>query len=272
MMKWMKEKKRRLTQVICALLYNCNFAGFVDGKIYKGGAKMVCVPGLNCYSCPGAIASCPIGSLQSSLVSAKYKLPYYILGMLLLMGVVFGRFICGFLCPFGFFQELLYKIPTKKISKGRWSEWLSCLKYIILVVFAVAIPLTMAVPGFCKYICPAGTLDAGIPLLVMNEELRQMVGGLFFWKIFLLALIVGTAIFIFRSFCRFLCPLGAFYSFFHKIAFVGVKIDGEKCNGCGKCIRKCKMDVKKVGDQECVQCGECIKCCPTNALSFKMCE
>lgn len=268
-MKWIKEKKRQITQVICALLYNCNFTGFIDGKIYKGSTKLFCVPGLNCYSCPGAAASCPIGSLQSALVSARYKFPYYILGMLLLFGVVFGRFVCGFLCPFGFLQELIYKIPGKKIPKGKWSEILSYLKYVILFIFVIVIPLAAAVPGFCKYICPAGTSEAGIPLTILNKELRNLAGGLFSWKVFLLLAIVVSAVFIFRSFCRFLCPLGAFYSFFNKAAFVRIRTNEQRCSKCGKCVRMCRMDVKKVGDRECVQCGECIRLCPEDALQYR---
>ncbi|MBQ4524256.1 MAG: 4Fe-4S binding protein [Lachnospiraceae bacterium] len=262
------EKRRKLIQVICAVLYNCNFTGFAKGKIYQGDIKGVCVPGLNCYSCPGAIASCPLGSLQSALVSSKYKFPYYILGLLLLFGVVLGRVICGFLCPFGLIQEILYKIPTPKLKKNRWTRRLSYVKYVILVVFVVGIPLVWAVPGFCKYICPAGTLEGGIPLVAMNEGLKAMTGGLYWWKIFLLVVILLSSVFIFRSFCRFLCPLGAFYSFFHGVSILGMKVDAEKCNHCNACVAHCKMDVKKVGDRECIQCGECKEHCRQCALTF----
>ena len=148
------DHKRRLTQVICAVLYNCNFTGFAKGKIYQGNIKGVCVPGLNCYSCPGAIGSCPLGSLQQALVSAKYKFNYYILGLLLLFGIILGRVICGFFCPFGLFQELIYKLPTHKVKKGKWSRVLSCLKYVILTVFVIVMPIVWNNPGFCKYICP----------------------------------------------------------------------------------------------------------------------
>lgn len=261
-------KRRRLIQVICALLYNCNFTGFAEGTIYKGEGKGVCVPGLNCYSCPGAIASCPLGSLQTALLSSKYKFPYYILGMLLLFGVVLGRVVCGFLCPFGLLQELLYKIPSKKLKKNKWTKRLSVLKYIILVVFVIGIPLILAVPGFCKYICPAGTLEGGVFLVAMDERLRGLIGGLFSWKMFVLLVVIISAIFMFRSFCRFICPLGAFYALFHKVSVVGMKVDEEKCNGCNACVSRCKMDVKKVGDAECIQCGECVESCSKCAISF----
>lgn len=261
-------KRRRLIQVITALLYNCNFVGFAKGTIYKGNGKGVCVPGLNCYSCPGAIGSCPLGSLQTALASSKYKFPYYILGMLLLFGTVLGRVVCGFLCPFGLIQELLYKIPSKKMKKNRWTRRLSVLKYIILLVFVIGIPLVLAVPGFCKYICPAGTLEGGVFLVAMDERLRSLIGGLFSWKMLVLFVVVVSAVFIFRSFCRFICPLGAFYALFHKVSIVGMKVDEEKCNGCNACVAHCKMDVREVGDRECIQCGECMESCRKCALHF----
>ena len=220
-------KRRKFIQVICALLYNCNFTGFASGNIYQGDSKGVCVPGLNCYSCPGAVGSCPLGSLQTALLSSKYKFPYYILGMLLLFGVVLGRVVCGFLCPFGLFQELLYLIPS-------------------------------------------GTLEGGVLLVAMNERLRALIGGLFSWKMAVLAVVIISAVFIFRSFCRFLCPLGAFYALFHRVSMTGMKVDEEKCNGCNACVSRCKLDVKQVGDRECIQCGEYISACNKCALSFGM--
>lgn len=263
------KKKRKFVQLVCAVLYNCHITGFAKGTIYQGDLKSFCVPGLNCYSCPGAVLSCPLGSLQSALVSSKYRFPYYMLGVVLLFGIFFGRIVCGFLCPFGLFQELLYKIPSKKIGKNAWTKRLSLLKYFILAVFVFFVPLFFLVPGFCKYICPAGTLEGGIPLLLKNESLRQMAGGLFGWKMILLVSILLSAVFIFRSFCRFLCPLGALYGLFNRFSLFGMKVDEEKCNGCGACVRHCKLDVKEVGDGECIQCGECIPCCPTCALSLK---
>lgn len=262
------KRKRKLVQLICAVLYNCHITGFAKGTIYQGNFKSVCVPGLNCYSCPGAAFSCPLGSLQTALLSSKYRFPYYILGMLLLFGIFFGRIICGFLCPFGLVQELLYKIPSGKLKKSVWTRRLSFLKYIVLVVFVVIIPMVFLVPGFCKYICPAGTLEGGIPLLLKNEPLRQMAGLLFSWKVLLLAAVLFSAVFVFRSFCRFLCPLGAFYGLFHRFSLFGMRVDKEKCNDCGACIRHCKMDVKKVGDAECIQCGECMESCSRCALHF----
>lgn len=150
---------RRLVQLYAALLYNANLKGFIDGHIYSGPLKSVCVPGFNCYSCPGAIASCPLGSLQNALNASGHTAPWYVLGILALFGVVLGRTICGWLCPLGLIQELLHKIPVPKIKKSVWTRRLSYLKYVFLVVFAISIPIWYGLnkgipyPGFCKYLC-----------------------------------------------------------------------------------------------------------------------
>lgn len=268
------EFRRKCIQLVSALLYNANFSGFASGTIYKGDPKGMCVPGLNCYSCPGAVAACPLGSLQNALSAMPNKLPLYIVGLLMLMGLALGRLICGFLCPFGLIQELLHKIPGKKIKKGRWSRKLSWLKYAVLAVFVVAIPLWYAftsgypLPGFCKYICPAGTLEGGIPLVAMREEYRSLAGWLFTWKTGLCAAILLLCVFCYRAFCRFLCPLGAIYSLFSRVALLAFRVDGGKCDGCGLCTRTCGMDVEHVGDRECIQCGRCRHICPRGAIYF----
>lgn len=260
--------KRRYVQLMAAVLYNCNFRGFADGKIYKGSTKGVCVPGLNCYSCPGAAASCPLGSLQTALVGSRYRIPYYILGTILLFGLFLGRFICGFLCPFGLIQDLLHKIPVPKIKKSRVTRLLSLFKYVVLFVFVLIIPLWKLVPGFCKYICPAGTFEAGLPLVFKNPVLRTLTGWLFTWKVFLLCVILLLCMFCFRAFCRFLCPLGAVYSFFQPVSIYGIRVDPDRCTNCGACVQTCPMDVRKVRDRECIHCGQCISSCPEGAIRY----
>ena len=264
-----RKHARRYTQLIAAVLYNCHLTGFVEGRIYKGAAKGFCAPGLNCYSCPGAVLSCPLGSLQGALSQSARSFPWYMLGTLLLFGILLGRMICGFLCPFGLIQELLHKIPLPKIKKNRFTKALSYLKYIILAAFVVVIPIVQNAPGFCKYICPAGTLEAGIPLAVADPKLRTLLGTLFSWKVFVLAVIVLLCMICYRAFCRFLCPLGAIYSFFNPIAFFGITVDRKKCTGCNACIRACKMDVSRVGDHECIHCGACRSICPEDAIGWR---
>ena len=267
--------KRRYVQLLSALLYNLNLTGFANGRIYQGNIKGICVPGLNCYSCPGAVAACPLGSLQAALGGVQYKLPFYIAGVLLLFGVLFGRGVCAFLCPFGLIQELLYKIPSPKLRKNRFTRMASVGKYIVLIVFVLVMPLLflldengVSVPAFCKYICPAGTLEGALPLVAANENLRSLLGFLFEWKVFLLLTIILASIFIFRAFCRFLCPLGAIYSLFNKYAFWGIKINERNCVGCNACVISCKLDTHRINDRECVRCGECSSVCGHRAIYY----
>lgn len=267
---------RRWVQLYSALLYNAHLRGFLEGEIYQGRTKFACVPGLNCYSCPGAIVACPLGALQNALGSTEHRMGWYVLGILILYGVILGRTVCGWLCPVGLIQELLHKIPTLKIGKSRVTRALSCLKYVILAVLAVAMPLwygllhDMPMPGFCKYLCPAGTLEGAVGLLSnpANAGMFSMLGALFTGK-FLILLAIGLAcVLCYRSFCRFLCPLGALYGFFNRFIVIGVKVDGNLCNRCGGCVQSCRMDVRCVGDRECIGCGECVDVCPQKAISF----
>ena len=164
-----KPPKRRLIQLYAALLYNANIKGFVTGNIYQGNSKYACVPGFNCYSCPGAVGACPLGALQNALASSNTKAPFYVFGMLILFGLLLGRTICGFLCPMGLIQDLLYKIKSPKLKKNRLTRILSYFKYVLLVAMVIIIPLAYAstsstLPAFCKYICPVGTLE-GLSLI-----------------------------------------------------------------------------------------------------------
>lgn len=266
-----KPSKRRLIQIYAALLYNAHGSGFISGEIYTGVVKNICVPGLNCYSCPGAIGACPLGALQNALASAGHRAPWYVLGIILLSGLILGRKICAYLCPAGLIQELLYKIPVPKLRKSRLTRLLSWLKYVILAMLVVIIPMKYAYPAFCKYICPAGTLE-GAGILLANSASNGMLpmpGSLFAGKIIIAALLVIAAAFVFRVFCRFFCPLGAFYSLFSKIAFCGIDVDANRCTGCNRCVNRCKMDIRHPGDHECIQCGECAEVCEEGAIHFR---
>lgn len=267
---------RSFIQAGATLLTNIHLPNFFTGKLYQGNGKMVCVPGLNCYSCPAASGACPIGSFQAVVGSSKFKFSYYITGILILLGVLLGRFICGFLCPFGWFQELLHKIPTKKFSTKRLKP-LTYLKYVILAVMVVLLPilvvneLGMGEPFFCKYLCPQGVMEGAIPLSIVNSGIRAALGKLFTWKLGILLTTVTLSIFLFRPFCKWICPLGAFYALFNKVSLLQIQVDEDKCVSCGKCARACKMDVEVLKNPchgECIRCGMCIKACPTNALAF----
>ena len=281
-----KNKKKKTSIIIsrfrgwiqagAALLTNIHLPNFIKGSIYQGKGKAVCVPGLNCYSCPAAAGACPIGAFQAVVGASKFRFSYYISGFLILIGVLLGRFVCGFLCPFGWLQDLLHKIPGKKFSTAKLKP-LRYLKYVILVVFVILLPafvtnsLGMGDPFFCKYICPQGVLEGAIPLALANSGIRAALGHLFTFKFTILALFIILSILFYRPFCKWICPLGAIYSLFNKVSFLKIQVDHEKCVGCQKCSRVCKMDVNVVdtpNHPECIRCGECMKACPVDAVCY----
>lgn len=270
---------RLWVQLIFTALTNGYALGFAKGRIYTGTTKHLCVPGLNCYSCPGAIGSCPIGSLQAVAGSRDFNVSFYVIGFLMIIGSLTGRFVCGWLCPFGLVQDLLHKIPFfVKLRSFRGDRYLRRLKYAVLVIFVIALPLMIVVgngygyPWFCKLICPSGTLMGGIPLVLSNPGLQRTIGALFSWKMTVLVLVVFASIVIRRPFCRYLCPLGAIYGIFNRFSLLQYHVDQEHCIRCGKCQRQCSMDVKvyeKPNSAECIRCGECIKVCPKQAISIR---
>ncbi len=266
---------RLLIQLLAAAFFNGYAAGFLRGKIFTGKTKLLCVPVLNCYACPGALGSCPIGAMQA-VAGTRSRFSFYVLGTLMLFGTVLGRLLCGFLCPFGLIQDLLHRIPTPKLHIPRKiDKILRYLKYAVLVILVLLGPVLSAGtlgggdPWFCKYICPAGTLEGGIPLLLKNETLRQAAGFLFSWKCGVLLTVLLGAVFVSRCFCRYLCPLGAVYALFNRFALYQMQVDRARCVGCGKCDPVCPMalDVRKeITGGECIRCGKCRAVCPVGAI------
>ncbi len=264
-------------QAAATLLTNVHLPNFVKGGIYQGAGKTVCVPGLNCYSCPAASGACPIGSFQAVVGSSKFNFSYYVTGTLILIGVLLGRFVCGFLCPFGWLQELLHKIPGKKLSTKQLKP-LRYVKYAVLLLAVVLLPALvvsdtgMGDPFFCKYVCPQGVLEGAIPLAVVNTGIRSALGRLFTWKLIILVTVVVLSVLFYRPFCKWICPLGAWYALMNKVSLLGMQVDRRTCVSCGRCARACEMDVdvtRSPDHAECIRCGKCISVCPVDAVRFR---
>ncbi len=273
---------RKWIQTISAFLVNGSLVFPFSRTIYQGPLKVICSPGLNCYSCPAATTYCAMGSLQQlmagirfSLENGQYFLGWYVVGSIGVLGGIFGRMICAWLCPFGLIQELLHKIPSPKLQVPRILRFV---KYGILLVMVVLLPL-LAVDEFgggtlwfCKYLCPAGTLEAGIPMLLLQPKLREIVGFLFLSKLIIMVIFIGWSIPASRPFCRTTCPLGAFYALFNKVKLVKMKFHADKCTRCKACHHVCPMGVKfdeSPDDMECITCLACMdKACHYDAISL----
>ncbi len=270
------EKWRHFIQAAFFAVSNGYMRGFATGKIYTGNTKVICFPGLNCYSCPGALGACPIGSLQTVLGSNSYRISLYVFGFLSLFGTLLGRAVCGFLCPFGLVQDLMYKIPFKIKKKNLpGHKYLKYMRYVVLAVFVVLLTSLIkdvtgtGVPWFCEWICPSGTLFAGLPLIVMNREFQEAIGPQFFWKLAVLIVILIGSVIYDRPFCKYLCPLGALYGVFNPVSTLRLVVDQDKCIRCGMCQQACGADIRTFenpNSPDCIRCMKCVSACPVNAI------
>ncbi|WP_457755930.1 4Fe-4S binding protein [Thermodesulfatator indicus] len=277
----MKLPKRKFIQLFFALLANANIGFLWQKALYRGPFKGICFPGLNCYSCPAASFACPLGTLQQALASLRLlgsqavAALAYVAGSLVLFGLFLGRIVCGWICPFGLLQELLYKIKTQKFACPRV---LFAVKYFLLVFFVILLPaLLVSKTGygkvwFCRLICPAGTFEAGLLNLALRPELAALVKSLFYWKVALLLTILTLCVFYFRFFCKVLCPLGLIYGLFNKVGFFKLKWHEKACLDCDICEKVCPMGLKipeELNSVECIRCLNCLKGCPAKVIELE---
>jgi len=239
---------RHLFQFGALILYNAN---------YLFSFKFCPVPALNCYACPLASFACPIGSLQHFMVLRR--IPFFLIGFFFIVGGTIGRMVCGWACPAGWLQELLFKLPGTKIKIR--NRLLPKLRYIVLLILVLLLPFITGEAWFSRF-CFMGTLQAGLPLALTDTGIREMIGLLFYLKLVITGLLLLAFVLIKRPFCRFLCPLGAIWGGFNRFSFLQMSVE-DSCVQCGECQNICPVDIKIYEDPnspECIRCLECTSC------------
>ena len=249
---------RHYIQSLGFFVTNANVGGFFSGKIYKGSIKKP---------------------------PFRLHFPYYVIGMTALFAIAMGRWFCGYMCPFGFWQDLLHKIPLPKVKiPPKVNSVLRWFKFAFLAIPVFILPYLLpyifggkySYPFFCKYVCPQGILVGSIPHIIYDyfargadeKQILPLLQALFINKFTIFCMISVCCIFIYRIFCRYICPLGAFLGLFNPISIYRLKIN-DKCILCNRCQKACKMDIpvfKVPNSMDCIRCDECIKACPVNAI------
>ncbi len=252
-------RKRRLSQLISLLVLHSSWGP---------EAKWLCNPVLSCHSCALAWFACPIGVFVH--YSGYHLFPFLAFGMVLLVGVLVGRLLCGWVCPFGFLLDMLYKIPSPKFDLPAWTGYI---KYVVLAAMVVAIPYALGestLYSFCR-VCPASAVQVTIPNMITNG--LESVNVLTAIKLGLLAVVLVFAIFSSRSFCKVLCPIGALLGPLNYISFWAMNLPPKRpCTGCKRCDAVCPSNgqpfsriangVSPNRAAECVVCHDCQQACP----------
>jgi len=245
-----------------------------------------------------------LSSMAGSLTFIQYMLslplfPWVPLASILIIGIIIGRLLCGWACPFGFIQDLLSRLSKEKIriSQQNHNKYIK-IKFVFLgitlfVSFILALSLHLdannelkrALGSFAEgifyTISPNETFFGDLPSLltqISTGSLNLNISNylLYFNLIFLIFILIG-AFKIPRFWCRYLCPLGGFLGLIAKCSLLGIRRDLTKCDRCMKCVKVCPMQIKilelpweKFTDTECTLCVECIEECPNDALKLKI--
>lgn len=259
-------------------------AGLVafNAYFFASIGKRFCIPVLNCYSCPIGTVACPIGSITA--FALMRRIPFYIIGSLGLIALAVGRAFCGWGCPFGLLQDGLYRI---KSYKWRMPKAANGLKYALLAVLVVGLPLWLGggklsgasdrITGegtgafdYCSLICPAGTLEGGVPSMARSSEVRSAMSWRSWSKLGILVGVLGLVVVSRRGFCRALCPLGALMALGSRMTLTRLRTDGNACTKCMRCVKVCPTSARRLpfndkkieATSECVLCLDCVRNCP----------
>ncbi len=197
---------------------------------------------------------CPLLALQN--IFTKWQtgyLPLFLLG-LVIPTLFWGKVFCGYVCPFGAIQDLLHIKKIQRKIPFRYARYLGMSKYILLGYLVLRILFTNQV-------------------IFQNYTPFKM---LFTWGGTPLSLGITVAfallfLMVYRPFCRYFCPLGAFLGILSHFSFFKIRIKSN-CTNCGVCRRVCPTNaivgnLPKINAAECILCGKCLKKCPQKAIS-----
>lgn len=269
------DRWRTAVQIACVFLLNPFFFRYMG----------VCVPVMNCWACPAAAFSCPVGVVGNFLVRGLF--PFAVIGVTVLCAMVAGRILCGWVCPFGFLQDLLNKIPSPKfVVPDRVNRWLFVAPLAFLVGAVFLVPLFLGTDSklyFCNF-CPAGALEAGIPFHIMKSEgtFLEITLELFtFWRVWILVACLVAFVVIKRPFCRLICPIGIAMGLFNWLSFLKIShglhywgkffkaklapVKACPLDDCGCCTDECPVDlvaIRDVNKRDCIYCYLCTEACP----------
>jgi ferredoxin-type protein NapH len=269
------------------------YLGYLGVRMIQFHDTLLALPTLSCHFLEQRVASCYIYAVQELLGSGwKVKYTSLILPTIgfLVLGVIFGRSWCSWVCPIGFIQDLFtrarkflkinhYSLSEKLKQASVYTKWFLIL-YLIVVSFGIGIPnfflkayqYDLLLP-FCQ-ICPGKQIFpmlAGRFNAVLKVENMSMLTSVMGYLAIASFIFYGvTTAFIRRLWCR-ICPMAVFLGLLNKISFLTLRKEGKRCTKCGICLRSCPVQVKEVYEEKekeridpstCILCYRCVEMCP----------
>lgn len=224
--------------------------------------------------CPYSIVCFGIPTWRGFFTSNPFIITSIVGLSILVLTPFLGRLFCGWLCPLGAIQEVLYKLTNgkakgkgKKVFSDRWHKGLKLLKYFVLLMNLVL-----------AYFLIQGLYMNACPVIALANIGNYLIPGAI-----ILFLFIISSVFIERFFCRYLCPYGALMSLllklgnFFKIPRIMLSINKNKCVNCELCSGNCPMQIDvdkdaKVSDTDCILCQRCKEKCPRQCIDCEFCN
>lgn len=305
-------KKRLLVQLAALVALN--------GAVFGISTLPLFLPVLQCLNLRTKTIGCNIGILQRNLSLTWFVssggalfdllclfLPLAAIGTVILVGAVFGRALCGWICPLGLCQDLLGFVPRlfrkkQREFSQRTHKILTGIKYVVLYI-VIVIVVSMGVIyfvdryvwgkistplGICGkapfcLICPVPALFITIPALasgLLHGSLPPLPLTSYIQLAFL-AFFLSFSILVKRSWCRYVCPSGALMSFFNKFSLLHIRKKANKCTTFCRghqrdCNQTCPMGIQVSRNQEpssnpeCILCYNCVESCSNKAAKYKL--
>ena len=280
------------------------FFFLLNAAIFSIAPSAFILPVLHSSGTPQRTVGDAFAALQQQLYQGIF--PWLPLAAFLLVAVLFGRATCSWVCPYGFVQDILSCFRRRHTEVApRTHGQMIYVKYIVLaiVVLICALMGISLISGVGQnyrsafgefgeapfnFLSPADTLFAILPGMVLNlryaiveQSANSILGGvsslsLLFWvRLAILAIVIGLAVYIPRSWCRYFCPHGALLALLNRFSFLGLKREAISCTKatCRECVKVCPMKVpildlpwEKFADSECIYCLKCVDACSTRAI------
>ena len=285
------ETVRKIVQFLCFVLFSAAVFGL--------GPWSIVLPIVHSLGTPQKTVGDAFTVLQQMLYEQTF--PWLPIASFVLIAVILGRSLCGWVCPFGFVQDLMMYVKKRHMQVSlRTHQSMIYVKYFFLgatlfVSGTLAASLAMGVgesyeraigvfaPAPFNALSPSDTLFAILPRIILKAwygvAVESLLASPLLWvRLFILGAFLVLAAYVPRSWCRYACPHGALLAILNRFSFLGLKRDPVKCtkDGCRICVEVCPMKIRilelpweKFTDPECIYCLKCVDECPTKAIKPK---